>query len=187
MTTKYELTDDTIKVTGRTLHRIRAVTAIAGLGIAAGTLGGYVEAEANLSQYGDAWVYDDARVYGTARVSGNARVYGTARVSGNAQVSGDAWVYDDARVYDDAQVSGDAWVSGLASRSPLVISGLAYTVTLDDTHMTAGCQSHPLREWLDADEAKLRLMDGKAAVDFRREFGGIIQQLAVADGRLSAD
>lgn len=87
---KYELTDDTITVEGRTLHRIKALKSFSN--VEEGELGGYVEKEDNLDQRGDAWVYGDARVYGNAQVSGDARVYR------NAQVSGDAWVYGDARV-----------------------------------------------------------------------------------------
>ena len=60
-----------------------------------GDLGGYVEKEDNLSQYGDAWVSGDAQV------SGDARVYGDAQVSGDARVSGNAQVYGDARVEND--------------------------------------------------------------------------------------
>ena len=101
---KYELTDDTITVEGRTLHRIKALKSFSN--VEEGELGGYVEKEDNLDQRGEAWVYGDARVYGNAQVSGDARVYR------NAQVSGDAWVYGDARVSGDAQVSGDAWVYG---------------------------------------------------------------------------
>ena len=119
---KYELTDDTITVEGRTLHRIKALKSFSN--VEEGELGGYVEKEDNLDQRGDAWVYGDARVSGDAQVSGDARMYGNAQVSGdawvygNAQVSGDAWVYGDARVsgdawvYGDARVSGDAQVSG---------------------------------------------------------------------------
>ena len=70
---KYELTEETKVVYGVTLYRIRALTAI-GLTVAAGQLGGWVQSEANLNQYGDAWVSGDARV------SGNAQVYGDARV-----------------------------------------------------------------------------------------------------------
>jgi len=89
---KYELlTDDTVTApNGATLYRIRSLVAIAALGLPAGELGGYIEAEKNLSHSGTAWV------------SGNARVYGNAKVSGNARVSGDAQVYGDARVYGDA-------------------------------------------------------------------------------------
>ena len=95
---KHELTDDTITVGSRILHRIKALKSFSD--VEEGDLGGYVEKEDNLNQSGNAWVYGNARVYGDARVSGNAQVCGNARVCGNAQV------YGDARVY------GDAWVSG---------------------------------------------------------------------------
>ena len=68
---KYELLEnDTVKSwDGRTLKRIRALTAIAAIGVQAGDLGGYVETEKNLQVPGDAWVSGDARVYGDAQVS----------------------------------------------------------------------------------------------------------------------
>lgn len=59
---KYELTDDTITVEGRTLHRIKALKSFSN--VEEGELGGYVEKEDNLDQRGDAWVYGDARVSG---------------------------------------------------------------------------------------------------------------------------
>jgi len=61
---KFEFTGETKVVFGVTLNRIRAVTAIAALGIAAGDLGGWIEREENLQVYGNAWVYGNARVYG---------------------------------------------------------------------------------------------------------------------------
>ena len=83
---KYEFTGETKIVFGVTLKRIRAVRAIGF--IAAGTLGGWISSEANLSQVsGDAWVSGDAQVSGDARVYGTARVYGNAWVSGKARVS----------------------------------------------------------------------------------------------------
>ena len=82
---KYEFVpgDEKVIAPGRTVKRIRALVAISYF-VAAGDIGGYIESEASLSVYGDAWVYGDAQVYG------NARVYGNAWVSGDAQVSGDA-------------------------------------------------------------------------------------------------
>jgi len=92
--------------------------------VSKGDKGGYIQAEANLSVsgnawvygnarvYGNAWVYGDARVYGDAWVYGDARVYGDACVSGDARVYGNACVYGDACVSGDARVYGDAWVSG---------------------------------------------------------------------------
>ena len=49
---KYELTDETIVVFERTLHRVRYC--------ADGALGGWIEFEDNLDQDGDAQVYGDA-------------------------------------------------------------------------------------------------------------------------------
>ena len=81
---KYELTEETVTVYGKTLYRIRAVRDFGS--VKTGEFGGYIEKEENLSHFGNAWIYGDARVFG------NAWVYGDARVSENA------WVYGDARV-----------------------------------------------------------------------------------------
>lgn len=76
---KYELLkDDTIEVAGKTLFRIKAL--ISFKDIRKGEIGGYVEAERNLSQSDNAWV------------TGNACVTDNAWVTGNARVTGNAWV-----------------------------------------------------------------------------------------------
>ena len=133
---KYELTEETVTVYGKTLYRIRAVRDFGS--VKTGEFGGYIEKEENLSHFGNAWVsgnawvFDNARVYDNAWVFGNAWVFDNARVYDNAWVFGNAWVFDNARVYDDtwvygnarvydnawvfgnAKVYGDAWVSGNA-------------------------------------------------------------------------
>lgn len=87
MSKKYRLLKkDTMKIGDRTLYRIEALRDFSN--VKKGDKGGYIEKEANLSHYGNAWVYDDALVYGNAMVSDNARVYGNALVSGDAIVSG---------------------------------------------------------------------------------------------------
>ena len=58
--------DEKVIAPGRTVKRIRALVAIAALGITPGTTGGYVEKPENLS--GNAWVSGDARVSGNAEV-----------------------------------------------------------------------------------------------------------------------
>ena len=63
---KFELTSETKVVFGRTLYRIKALVKFGDVN--AGDLGGWIEAEKNLSQSGNAWVYGDARVYGDAEV-----------------------------------------------------------------------------------------------------------------------
>ena len=91
---KYELTDETIDVSGTTLHRIKALKDFGN--VKKGELGGYVESERNLSQEGNCWVCGNAKVCGDAEVYGNAKVYGNAWVYGNAEVCGNARVYGDA-------------------------------------------------------------------------------------------
>lgn len=93
---KYEFTGEVKKACGKELQQIRALTdlVVDGETIEAGTFGGWLECEENLSQDGNAWVF------------GNALVYGNARVFGNAWVCDDAWVYGNARVCDDARTFG---------------------------------------------------------------------------------
>ena len=117
---KYELTSETIKFNGVTLHRIKALKNFSD--VKAGNLGGWVEKEENLSQTDNAWVYSNAKVYGNAKVFGdaqvfanaqvfgNAKVYGNAKVLGNAKVYGNAVVCDNAMVYGNSEVYGDAKV-----------------------------------------------------------------------------
>lgn len=66
---KYELTEETFTVYGKTLYRIRAVRDFGS--VKTGEFGGYIEKEENLSHSGNAWIYDDAEV------SGNAEVFNT--------------------------------------------------------------------------------------------------------------
>ena len=77
MNKKFELLlDDTITIFGIKLFRIKALISFGN--VEEGELGGYIEKEANLSFYGNAWVYGNALVYGDAEVSGDALVYGNA-------------------------------------------------------------------------------------------------------------
>lgn len=109
---KYELTDETMEIDGVVLHRIRAVRDFGN--IVAGTYGGWIAGESNLSHDGNAWVFHDAKVFGNAEVWGNALVYGNAKVWGNARVYDNAKVWGSARVYGDADIYGDAEVCGNA-------------------------------------------------------------------------
>ena len=107
---KYELTEETVTVYGKTLYRIRAVRDFGS--VKTGEFGGYIEKEENLSHFGNAWVSGNAWVFDNARVYDNAWVFGNAWVFNNARVYDNAWVYDDAWVCGDAKVYGDAWVCG---------------------------------------------------------------------------
>ena len=88
MEKKYELTDETIKWYGKTLHRIKALKDFGD--IKEGDLGGYIEKEDNLSHNNDCWICGNAQVFGNAEVYGNTQVFGDAEVCGDAQVFGNA-------------------------------------------------------------------------------------------------
>ncbi len=103
---KYELTGETRKVGGHTLHRIRAMRDFGN--VLKGDLGGWIESESNLSQDGKCWVSGNAKVYGDAKVSGDAWVGGNAEVCGNAEVGGDAHIATNA----DYAVYKNTWSSG---------------------------------------------------------------------------
>ena len=103
---KFKLTSETKVVLGKTLYRIKALISFGD--VSAGDLGGFVEKEENLDQFGTSWVSGNARVDGNARVSGNAVVSGNARVGGNAVVSGNARVDKIGSVF---------WISAIGSRN----------------------------------------------------------------------
>ena len=143
---KYELTEETVTVYGKTLYRIRAVRDFGS--VKTGEFGGYIEKEENLSHFGNAWIYGDARVfgnawvYGDARVSENAWVYGDARVSGVARVFDNAWVYGNAEVFNTRHF----FVQGpIGSRDGYV----TFYRTKDDTvEVRCGCFSGSLQEFV---------------------------------------
>lgn len=75
---KFELTNETKTICGKTLFRIKALISFGN--VSAGDLGGFIEKEENLSHSGNAYVHENACVYG------NTCVYGDAEMSGNACV-----------------------------------------------------------------------------------------------------
>ena len=74
MNQKYEFTGETKNHFGHTLHRIKALASFGD--VKKGDIGGWIEAEKNLSESGNARVSGNAWVSGKARVSSNARVFG---------------------------------------------------------------------------------------------------------------
>lgn len=78
MCKKYELTREIKQIKHAltrniiNLYRIRALKDFDD--VKAGSLGGFIEKEVNLSHDGSCWVYDDACVYGHARVYENAKI-----------------------------------------------------------------------------------------------------------------
>ena len=141
---------------GRTLYRI---VALADFGnVTTGDQGGYIEAEKNLSQYGNAWVYGNAMVCGNAIVYDYAMVCGNARVYGNAMVCGNARVYGNAIVCDNARVYGNAKVAKLC----ITVRTSKYYCTISDTHIAIGCRNYTFSEWKNFDDETISKMDSGA-------------------------
>jgi hypothetical protein len=124
---KYELLPDRqIIVAGTTLYRIRALKDFSN--VKAGTLGGFVRSEDNLSHEGTCWIADeaqaydeavvshDAQIYGRGRVYGHGRVSDRGQVGGNAQVFEHGWVFKNGVAFDNTKIFGAAQVrdNGLA-------------------------------------------------------------------------
>jgi hypothetical protein len=57
---KYELTDETLNIGNKILHRIKALTDFSN--IEAGDLGGFVESESNLDHSGNCWISGSAQI-----------------------------------------------------------------------------------------------------------------------------
>ena len=146
MEKKFELTDNfVINAFGIKLFQIKCTKSFKYAN--EGDLGGYVEKEDNLSQYGDAWVSGDAQVSGDARVYGDAQVYGNARVYGDAQVSGDARVSGNAQVYGDARVENDHMHCGFDCFGSCNRHTHAYKTKGNKVEITCGCFRGNLEEF----------------------------------------
>ena len=119
---KYEFTEETMEVSGRLLHRIKALRDLKYA--SAGELGGFIEKTSNLSQKGECWVgsqalvfseakvLDDAYVGDSAIISDHANITGTSTVNGMARIDGFALITDNAQVTGSAHISDFAIVSG---------------------------------------------------------------------------
>lgn len=109
---KYILTDITMYLGDKILHRIKAVKKFGNVRV--GELGGWIGKEENLSHDGDCWVYDEAKVFDNARVFENAKISDGARVFYDAKVFEDAEVSGSASVFDNAKIHGNANIFGYA-------------------------------------------------------------------------
>ena len=151
--------DLSIEVCGHKLFRIECTQDFKE--IKAGTLGGYIEKEENLT--GNAWVGDEARVGGSARVFGSACVCDEARVGDEAWVGGSACVCDSARVFGSARVYGDE----IKNRYDICyISNRYYNITITPLHIKIGCQYHAQEAWWNFTDEQIEKMDGDAALSF---------------------
>ena len=110
MEKKFELTNETKIVNGKTLYRIKALKDF--YTIKKGDLGGFVQNEDNLSHEGNCWIYDEACVFDKATVGDNAKVFGNAHIYHKACVYGNAKIYGNANIVQNACIFGNAVIFG---------------------------------------------------------------------------
>jgi len=66
---------------------------------------------------------------------------------------------------------------------PIQISGDKYHIAIIDEHILIGCEKHLLTDWENFDDARILQMDGKAALEWWRDWKGPIMSIAKAAGR----
>ena len=153
---KYKLTDEVMVFNGRVLHRIEALKDFGD--VKAGTKGGWIQHECNLSVTGNCWVYsqamvmDNAFVFGDAIISGhaildgNARAHDNCRVRGNAYINGNGTVYGNANVEMRAVITGYGMVGDNAIiRDKACVQGdaiVAGSMVVGGTAIIGGCSSY---------------------------------------------
>ena len=144
---KYEFTGEEKQFNGRILRRIRAVRDFGR--VKAGDLGGWIEAEGNLSHDDECWVHGNAQVYGKALVYGNAHVCGNAHVHGNVWVYGDAKVYGSSRVYGNADIFTPNHVVSIENIGSRNDTTTFFRTRNNDIYVVCGCFFGDLQTFLE--------------------------------------
>ena len=118
---KYDILIDeeyTIIYNGRILHRIRALKDFDD--VKTGDIGGYVQTEDNLSQYGNCWIYDnakcmdkakctdDSKMYDNSRMYNNSKMCDYSRMFGNSEMCDNSRMCDYSRMCDNSRMCDDS-------------------------------------------------------------------------------
>ena len=109
---KYELTDKTLVVLGKTLHQIKALKRIVisegWRMIEEGSLGGYIESEENLSQEDTCWVGEGAKVFDNVRITGKTVIFGNVYIYENAQIKGTFEIHGTSLIDSPLKINSNA-------------------------------------------------------------------------------
>lgn len=123
-------------------------------------------------------VKDRSKVFDKAQMYGSSRCYNKAEIFGNAKINDQARVFKEAWVYDDAEVNGQAYVSGKCTKTPIVLMGLPYTVTIMDEEISFDCEIRTHQQWLDISTEELFIIDKIKAVRFYRKYSEMISGIS---------
>ena len=92
---------------------------------------------------------------------------------------------------DGASLDGARWGAGATyghrtpiTRTPIIITGLHWSVLIFDGHMKIGCELHSLADWDQFDDRRILQMDGRAALGFWRANKVSLLAMARATGRV---
>lgn len=147
------------------LHQIVAVRSFGD--IKAGTVGGWVACDSNLSHDGWSWIGDNAKCHSASvRIEENAMVLGNAEIYGTATISGRAYITGDVNIKSNANIGGTAIIKGVASiankaliknkRDFIVITGLGceyrattiYKTKDNGLYVCCGCFTGSIEDFL---------------------------------------
>lgn len=108
---KYEILEQTYQLTdGRKVYRIKAVRDFGS--VKKGEVGGFVEADDNLSHHGLCWIAGSAMALGRSQVTGDALLKDRARIYDWTMITDRCVVQDDAILKDFVFGYGDAVIGG---------------------------------------------------------------------------
>ena len=126
---KYELTNEVMEYDGHTLHRIKALKDF--FNINKGDLGGWVESEDNLSQYGNCWVFNNSKVYGNVEIYDDARVINSIihQINESFIKRYNIQIFDNASVINSIIQGTRIFIAKDSSVSSSIINGTRINLT----------------------------------------------------------
>lgn len=136
---KYELTENKktfINASGKsqTLTQIRAIhtfTVITGTVVKAGSLGGWIETEDNLSQEGSCWLDESSEAMNQSQIKGNAFLEGSS-IFDEATVTDNSHIQYSA-LSDSTFVCGESWLQSSCIYGNSLLGGHCRVL---DSHLT---------------------------------------------------
>lgn len=93
--------------------------------------------------------------------------------------------YSDLRYSDlsGAKIREDITVT----KTPIVITGAYYTITIWDSHIQIGCKFHSMKDWFGFSDDVIYEMDKKHAIAFWRQWKESLKSSCIANGRYTEE
>jgi len=115
---------------------------------------------------GNSKVFQRAVVYQNAVIDGYSSIYGQANVFGSIKVSGFVKIHEDAWAYGAFVIDGTANITRKTTMKPIVLSGMAYGVTIMDDSISIDCQTKTFDEWRNITREEAYAMNGRESLRF---------------------